>query len=299
MISNKFIRNNILPKIKKEGRMIDYYLVKGLIENTDKEIINELIKYQNNDFGFGHGLEPDLRMPESSVACTNHAVHILDQVKDKALTKELRKQIVSYYESVYLKDLGRWRMVTELVNEYPRALWWNFETVDGFTYGNPNPEIIGFLYQNKKYLKEIDINEQINKLIKYIETDFKEEASMHSVLSMLHFYKKVDKDVKNLIKQEIKEVMTIELDKSYGKWDKYGLEPFKIAIIDKSFLNFRLEELTENLLVNLEKINKGLIVPNWRWYQFKEAFEECKEVLMKEIEGIRLDNDDLEVNIGE
>ncbi len=276
MIDNNLIRNKILPKVKEEGRMLDYYLVKGLIENTDKEILNELLKFQNDDKGFGHGLEPDLRMPNSSVACTNHAVHILDQVKDKSLTEELRKQIVEYYESVYLEDLERWRMTSEVVNNFPRAIWWNYETVDDFTYGNPNPEIIGFLYQNKKYLKKIGINKQINNVLKYIDTDFEKEASMHSVMSMLHFYRNVDKDVRNLIKSKLQKVVTSELNKSYGKWHKYGLEPYKIAIIDKKFLNTRLEELDENLLLIKENVEKGLIIPNWRWYQFKEVFEECK-----------------------
>lgn len=256
--------------------MLDYYLVKGLLVNTDKEIINELIKFQNDDFGFGHGLEPDLRIPYSSVICTTHAVHILDQVKDKSLTEELRKQIVEYYENSYLKDLERWKMTNPKVDEFPRALWWNYETVDSFTYGNPNPEIIGFLYQNKKYLKKININKQINNVLKYIGTDLTKEASMHSIMSMLNFYKKVDKDVKYLIKSKLQEVVISELDKSYGKWEKYGLEPYKIAIIDKGFLNTRLDELTENLQFNKDKIMTGLIVSNWEWYQFEEVFIEIK-----------------------
>lgn len=215
-------------------------------------------------------------MPNSSVVCTNHAVHILDQVKDQSLTRELREQIVSYYESVYIEDLGRWRMVDEEVNKYPRALWWNYETVDSFSYGNPNPEIIGFLYQNMKYLKKLNINKEINKVLKYIDTDFTNEASMHSVLSMLHFYKKMDSDIKYLIKDKLLNIINSELEKVSGKWHKYGLEPYKIAIIDKSFLDTRLNEYKQNLEFNKNKIEEGLIVPNWRWYQFKEVFEECK-----------------------
>ncbi len=277
MINNEFIRNNVLPNIKERGRMIDYYLVKGLLQNTDKEIINELLKYQNEDYGFGHGLEPDLRMPNSSIACTNHAVHILDQIKEKKLTIEIRKQIVSFYENEYIEDLGRWRMVNETVNKYPRAIWWNYETVDSFTYGNPNPEIIGFLYQNIKYLKKLNINKEINKVIKYVNTDFESEASMHSVLSMLHFYKKVDKDIKYLIKDKLEKVVRIELEKASGKWDQYGLEPYKISIIDKYFSELRMHEYKENLLFNKEKIEKGLIEANWKWYQFNEEFNKCKD----------------------
>ena len=122
-----------------------------------KDIINELMKYQNKDFGFGKSLEPDVRLPDSSVVCTNMAVQIIDQIREQSLTEKLREKIVAYYESVYIEELGRWRMVDEKVDSYPRAIWWNYESVDSFTYGNPNPEIIGFLYQNMKYLKKINI----------------------------------------------------------------------------------------------------------------------------------------------
>lgn len=276
MISDKYIKDKILPSIKEEGRMLDYYLVKGLVENSDKEIINELKKFQNKDFGFGHGLEPDLRMPYSSVSCTNHAVHILSYIQDKSLTKTLRKQIVEYYESVYIEELGRWRMTTKQVNDYPRAIWWNFETVDNFTYGNPNPEIIGFLYENREFLLKIDIKKELNKMIDYVENKFLEEASMHSVLSLLHLYNKVDENTRGRIKSNLQKAIDNELNGSYGKWSTYGLEPYKVAIINIEFLESRIEELKENLLYNQELLSIGLIVPNWEWYQFNDVFESCK-----------------------
>lgn len=276
MIENTYIRESILPLIKEKGRMIDYYLVKGLLENTDKDIMNELKKYQNEDNGFGNSLEPDIRLPESSVVCTNMAVQILEQIKDQSLTEELREKIVAYYETAYIEELGRWRMVDEKVDSYPRAIWWNYESVDSFTYGNPNPEIIGFLYQNMKYLKKININTEINKVIKYIESDFKTEVTMHSIISMLHFYKKMDKDVKYLIKEKLQKIINKELDEVNGNWNEYGLEPYKISIIDKRFLDSRRDEYNQNLLFNKELIMKGLMKPNWNWYQFEEVFNQCK-----------------------
>jgi len=276
MIENKYIREIILPLIKVDGRMIDYYLVKGLIENTDKDIMNELIKFQNEDYGFGNSLEPDLRMPDSSIACTNIAVQIIEQIKDQNLTVELRRQIVSYYENVYIDELKRWRMVDEKVNNHPRAIWWNYESVDTFTYGNPNPEIIGFLYQNMNFLKRLNINNEVNKVIKYINNDFTNEASMHSILSVLRFYNKMDKDVKYLIEEKLQSVINKELDNTNSKWDKYGLEPYKISIINKKFLDARMDEYNQNLMFNKKKILKGLIKPNWKWYQFEEVFNNCK-----------------------
>lgn len=276
MIDNNFIRSTILPLIKEKGRMIDYYLVKGLLENTDSFIIQELKKFQNDDYGFGNSLEPDIRMPHSSIACTNIAVEILNQVKDQSLTFELKKQIVSYYESTYIEKLGRWRMVDEKVENYPRAIWWNYDSVDSFTYGNPNPEIIGFLYQNMNFLKKININNEINKVINYINKEFLEHASLHSILSVLRFYSKMDKDVKYLIKEKLQIAIIKELEKTGGNWDEYGLEPYKISLIDKSFLDLRKDEYNQNLIHYKQRITEGLIEPNWEWFQFSEIFNECR-----------------------
>lgn len=276
MIQNKYIRDMILPKLKKKGRRIDYYLVKGLLENTDAEILKELVKYQNEDYGFGNCLEPDIRMPYSSIACTNMAVQILSQIKDQSKTVNLRKQIVKFYENNYIEDLGRWRMVDERVDEFPRAIWWNYESVDSFTYGNPNPEIIGFLYKNMNFLSKLNINKEINKVIKYIETDFAKEASMHSIISMLHFYKNMDKDVQYLIKTKLQKAISKELEEVNGSWENYGLEPYKISIIDKKFLDSRKDEYNQNLLYQKEKILSNLIEANWNWYQFEDVFLDCK-----------------------
>ena len=167
-------------------------------------------------------------------------------------------------------------MVNWNVNNHPRAIWWNYEGVDSFTYGNPNPEIIGFLYQNMMYLRKLNVNKEINKVIKYINTDFKDEASMHSILSMLHFYNKMDKDIKYLIKEKLQSAVNKELDEVNGKWNEYGLEPYKISIIDKKFLDSRRDEYNQNLLFNKDKIMNGLIKPNWNWYQFEDVFKKCK-----------------------
>jgi hypothetical protein len=50
-----------------EKYLFEYYLQKG--ERT--RIIEELKKYQNDDSGFGNGLEPDFRQPLSSPMATS------------------------------------------------------------------------------------------------------------------------------------------------------------------------------------------------------------------------------------
>ena len=277
MISKNLIYDKILPLVKDKGRLLDYYLIKSLFGNKDIEIINELKKFQNKDGGFGHGLEPDVRMPNSSVVATNVAIKALDFVKDKKLKEPMIKDIVSYLESVYDPKRKGFNMVSKEVDDYPHAVWWNYQDLEkNFPYGNPDPEVVGFLYKNRKHLKTLNISSLINSVIKHVISDNFKTGGMHQLMSVLYFYKRVDQDVKNLIHDRLHEVVSHEFDESTGEWQYYGLEPYKIYVIEPHFLNAHLEELGRNLSYNLEKVSTLTVKPNWKWDQYDDVFEEIK-----------------------
>jgi len=276
MMNYIYIKKELLPNIKKSGRMLEYYLIQNLFEDKEEKVINELVKYQNFDGGFGNGLEPDLRMKESSVAATNYAVYILEQISREELKANIIEKVVSYFENSYISKLEAWEIVPKEVSNSPRAIWWNYEGIESFTYGNPNPEVIGFLYKNKELLKKIDISYHINKVVKYVNIEFEKNVSMHSVLSVLRFYEKMNNDTKLLIKDKLSMMTLNELEKSSLLWDKYTLEPYLINLIvkDNSFNNKEL--LKDNLNHNLKKIRKGVILPQWEWYQYDDIFRDVK-----------------------
>ena len=242
MISNKQVKDLVLSKFNN-FRYFDYLLVSSLIENNDLELINELKKFQNEDKGFGNSLEADIRMPNSNVAATNIAIGILEDIRDEKIKEDMVKDIVEYLESVYNPKLEAWEIVPKEVDEYPHAVWWNYDSIDKFTYGNPNPEIIGFLYQYRHLLKRIKINHHITKICDYILNVKTEQVSMHSLLSILRFYKRADSDVQNLIKDRIQIFVNKETSFDPSEWNSYVLEPYKIAVIDKSFLNSKQDIL--------------------------------------------------------
>lgn len=267
MISNVFIKEIILPKIIKEGRDLDHCLIKSLIENCDEELLVELEKFQNDDGGFGNGLEVDIRLPASSVAATNLAIYYLQFVHDKKLTEQIKKDIVRYFEDVIIQKEDRWEMVPKTVEDHPHAIWWNYDSLDSFTFGNPNPEVIGFLYKNRKHLKKININNLINNIIKYIKGDWMEEHSMHSLLSIIRFYNDLDVDVKNLIRDDIHKIVDLEIESDEENWQSYGLEPYKIAVLNIEFISNHQKLFDRNLKYLLEKIKGGIIYPNHTWYR--------------------------------
>lgn len=276
MISTNQIKTVIIPKISNL-RPLDQELIKSFTSTNNAEIIHELRQFQNKDFGFGNGLEADIQLPQSNIASTCIAINILEDIRDLDLKIQLNQEIVSYLEYVYDEKEECFHMVPKEIEDYPHAIWWNYDTLDSFTWGNPNPEVIGFLYQNRQYIKNIDINHLINKTISYIKGPFKKEVSMHSILSVLRFYKRCDSDIKNLIKDELNIIVSniVEYDKS--KWGNYVLEPYKIAIIDNSFLATKQDVLHENLDIIYEKILQELPFPSWQWFQYEDVFEKVKK----------------------
>lgn len=275
MISNDQINTNIISKSNKL-RPLDVQLLKSFLTPNNQEIINELYTFQNEDHGFGNGLEPDIQLPQSNIASTCVAINILEDIKDNTVKEKINRDIVTYLENEYDLEKESFHMVPKEVMNYPHAVWWNIDTLDSFTWGNPNPEIIGFLYQNREYLKKLDINHLINKTIMYVKETLKSEVSMHNILSVLRFYNRCDNDVKNLLKDDLNKIVLDVVERDTNKWSDYVLEPYQVAIIDKSFLSTIQDVLDENLDIIYQQILRDLPMPKWQWYQYEDVFDLIK-----------------------
>lgn len=278
MLDKTFIYKSVLPLIKEKSRMLEYYMIQSLFENKDNEIIEELLKFQNEDGGFGHGLEPDVQMPYSSVLATNVAIKALACVKDVLLKEDIVKGIVHYFEDVYNEKKNRFSMSEDSrLDDYPHAVWWNFNKLDeNFPFGNPDPEVIGFLHANKKHMRKLEINKHIDDVITFVMSDRFLESSMHTLLSTMTFYKLVDKNAKAKIRERIQLLVDKEITEGIGKWDEYSLEPYKIYVIESSFLESHKDVLKENLYRVESKVSHLDVMPNWKWYQYDEVFEIVK-----------------------
>jgi len=277
MINKTFVYEKVIPLIEEKGKRIDVLLLQSLFEDKQQELVDELRQYQNKDFGLGHGLEPDIRMPNSSIAATNHGVVVLEQVKDRMVKEKFLEELVHYYEETYDETLERFVMVSKEVEDYPHAIWWSYKDVlENFPFGNPDPEVIGFLYQNRKHLKKVNINRLINTVIDYVKTETFKESGMHSILSVARFYKRVDKDVQNLIKDRLIEVIDNEIEKNLDQWNGYALEPYKVYIVSPDLCVNQLVHLEENLGQLLEKISSLSVSIPWQWYRDEDVFEEVK-----------------------
>ena len=67
--------------VYRNARPLDMARWKYMFENGSKEdVLNALIAYQNEDGGFGHGLEPDYWNPDSSPIQTEVATEIIKEI---------------------------------------------------------------------------------------------------------------------------------------------------------------------------------------------------------------------------
>ncbi|XMB86510.1 hypothetical protein RJG79_01560 [Mycoplasmatota bacterium WC44] len=268
------IINQTLPFVKNKGRMLDYFLILNLFSNDDyeKEIVDELLKYQNGDGGFGNGLEPDNQMPYSSTLATNIACDIIESLTTSSKF-EIIKDIVLFFESTYKEKTKSFDFVTKDIMNYPHAVWWNIEGIDNFGYLNPNPEVIGFLYKYRECLTKFNIDELKNYMVDYIKdniTDCDQEHSLYSIRRMINRMESYNGICENLLlKQEDKLIVTDE-----EKWKTYVGEPIKF-IKDKDHpLYLKYEEyIWKNLGYTISSICDGVWYPNWQWYQYNDVFE--------------------------
>lgn len=270
------IKNKTLPFIKKSGRILDYYLILNLIEesNYEKEIIAELLKYQNPDGGFGNALEPDNQMNESSTLSTNIACEIIDTltINEK---KKVIEDIIKYFESTYKENTKSFDFVTKEIMNYPHAVWWNFESIDSFGYLNPNPEIIGFLCKHSEYLNYINPEELKKYMIDYIKDyiyDCKEEHSLYSIRRMIDRMNCPNTlEIEELFIKQIQEVIVIDEE----KWGKYVAEPINfINNINHPLYSKYKDSVSKNLQFTLDNIGEDNVwFPKWGWFQYEDVFE--------------------------
>lgn len=81
------------------------------------ELIEALSAYQNDDGGFGQAIEPDFRVPDSSVTATTIAFNYLIEHNASSESEIVRKGI-EYLVSTYLLENSSWPPVCKEIIKY-------------------------------------------------------------------------------------------------------------------------------------------------------------------------------------
>jgi hypothetical protein len=261
------------------ARKLDLRLFEYLFEGADAQpVLDELRAYQNADGGFGKALEPDLRLPDSSVLATTVALQYLAKVEahaDEPIDKAIRYLVKSYDNS-----RQRWVNIPSTADEYPRAPWWDYKgALKWAEWGNPSAEVLGYLLQYADKVNDASLVATMSE--RAIQRLYEiNEPEQHEVKCYIRLYQRTDKDLQAKLYDRLAAQIK-ELAKTDRKdWEGYVATPLTFVDSPNSpFADlFDKQVLSENAQFIKDKIVDGSHwEPTWEWGQFKEEWAQAKK----------------------
>ena len=129
--------------IRREGRLLEQRLAATVFDGAPPSgVIDVLRGYQNPDGGFGHGLEPDKRCPDSQAIDVEIALRAM--VGAGTVDHDMVVRACDFLAATASPD-GAVSLATSAIEAYPRAEHWSDWTyIPGF---NPTAGLAGLLHR--------------------------------------------------------------------------------------------------------------------------------------------------------
>jgi hypothetical protein len=261
--------------IGMKGRKLDqslfhYYFEKG----TVNDVLGALALYQNGDGGFGHALEPDIFLPASSPFVTSVAFQVLSAVNAPS-EHAMVNSGMKYLENSYDSSRGKWPTLPPAVNDYPRAIWWQYREddqgrpIEG-AWGNPTAEIVGYILQYGSGPSANWRNDLLDRSLQHFMG--LDELDMHETLCYLRLAKHLSETDRRSVTDKVKRHLSQLVQMDPAEWGGYGLQPLQIADSPESPFYPEMKEAVDR---NLDYIidhqgEDGAWTPNWQWGQYEE-----------------------------
>ena len=129
--------------IQREGRLLEQRLAATVFDGAPAAgVIDVLRGYQNPDGGFGHGLEPDQRCPDSQAIDVEIALWAM--VAASTVDHDMVSRACDFLAATASPD-GAVALATPAIEAYPRAVHWA-----GWAYApglNPTAGLTGLLHR--------------------------------------------------------------------------------------------------------------------------------------------------------
>ncbi|WP_032120849.1 hypothetical protein [Clostridium amazonitimonense] len=284
--------NEIGEWISKNGRPLEVARWSYHFENGSSHEVLECLKaYQNEDGGFGHGLECDNWTPYSSPLTSSVACKIMYEVGFRK-SNPIIKNCLNYFKNNYFNiETGTWATIVPENNDYPHAPWWSWIADGNNTWDfNPSIEIAGFMI----YWSDIGSSEEklanicFEKAQKHLFES--EKMNFHEIWNYTHaliLAKAVPEKINlpiNLMEKKIIELVLSSVCLEPSKWSTaYVAQPIDFIDYINGDSNFiyshfedKIKENAEFLVESLQ--NNGLWDITWDWAnQYPETFKIAKD----------------------
>lgn len=170
--------------VKEQGRDLDRSLLAYHFEDgSADDVLSALAAYQNDDGGFGHALEPDLRTPASSVIATTIAFQNFRSLGVSAAHPLVRKGL-AYLLETFDESRQVWPIIPPEVEDAPHAPWWDYASSEAGFGGflvNPRVEIVGYFHDHRSAVPT-DLLEAVTTAVFAHLDSLPDELEMHDLI---------------------------------------------------------------------------------------------------------------------
>lgn len=275
--AEEFIRKNARPL---EAALFNFFYDNG----RRADVIRELLKYQNDDGGFGNALEPDNWNKNSNPITTNDAVMTLFRIGAIDEKSKLTDSIVRYLSShdSFDEKKKRWLFSVDSNKDFPHAVWWEKQG-DGIRAFNPTVALAAFMscFGEDKQVYMQMVMEAFNGLAE------QNEMIADDLKCYLLAYELMDRHDIHLIGSSfnVKEILCEKLEQVIcSDTSKYGVE--YVPAPSDFFCGLFGEFITEKVrgLIKAEREVLGQIQQDdggfdisWQWYNDYKEFGQARE----------------------
>lgn len=234
-------------------------------------ILAALVPYQNDDGGFGHALEPDMRAPASTVLATTIALAILRRIGATEETSGLPAALV-YLIDQYDAESDRWPIISSGVAGAPHAPWWDYEESEtnfrGF-WANPRASVVGYLWQYRKLVPSPFVEGALRAAAADLLT-YAQHMEMHDLMCYLDLLETHDLpgEMRQNMIDKLRRVVARSVVLDPAAWDDYNLKPLTAIRSPESELATAIDPalIDANLdyLIDTQEAD-GTWGPAWSW----------------------------------
>lgn len=257
--------------IMEHARLLEQALYRLRFEGgSPEDVISALATYQNPDGGFGHALEPDLRMPQSSPIATTLALQVARRL---CLPGDLPmvRGAIEYLVRSYDPGKGRWPAVSALANNYPHAPWWHYdetrEATMSETQVNPTVEIIGYLNAYPGLVSHTFLENVTSQAVLLLER-IPDPMNMHDFLCYQRFANELTGMRRQRVLDRLSKAILETACLEPNEWAGYVAQPVILIRSPKSpFADLLAGPLEQNLDYRIDIQNQdGSWSPFWSWF---------------------------------
>lgn len=236
-------------------------------DGSAADVLDALSAFQNDDGGFGHALEADIRLADSSVIATSIAfqrLHELDAPADHPLVVKGCAYLLKTFDAETLN----WPIIPVNIDDAPHAPWWVHGGDLEHSLSNPRAEIAGCLNAYPQHFPEA-LREQVTQAVVDHLMNHPDEMEMHDLQCYLRFYESpgLPEATTSMMLGKLKRLVDHVVSRDPAQWRSYGLPPLGVVASPESpFAEMYANEIPQNLDFLIDSRGAdGVWEPAWVW----------------------------------